>query len=98
LKLADKWVLLLGGRYDQFHMINNVLHAPATSTDETDSAFTGRAGLVYKAANGLAPYISYTESFRTDQRRPTASASVSNQVPVRSGKPACAISPKTAIR
>jgi len=63
LKLADKWVLLLGGRYDQFHMINNVLHAPATSTDETDSAFTGRAGLVYKAANGLAPYISYTESF-----------------------------------
>jgi len=63
LKLADKWVLLLGGRYDHFRMINNVLHAPATSTDETDSSFTGRAGLVYKATNGLAPYISYTESF-----------------------------------
>jgi iron complex outermembrane receptor protein len=63
IKFADKFVLLLGGRYDHFRMVNNVLHAPATSTDETDHAFTGRAGLVYKAASGLAPYVSYTESF-----------------------------------
>jgi len=28
-----------------------------------DEATTSRAGLVYKADNGLAPYLSYSESF-----------------------------------
>lgn len=28
-----------------------------------DEATTSRAGLVYKAGNGLAPYLSYSESF-----------------------------------
>ncbi|WP_159314406.1 TonB-dependent receptor domain-containing protein, partial [Klebsiella pneumoniae] len=28
-----------------------------------DNAFSGRAGLTYVADNGVAPYISYSESF-----------------------------------
>lgn len=74
LKIDDKWVVLLGGRYDHVRMINNVIHAPATSTDEKDSAFTGRAGLVYLADNGFAPYASFTQSFE-----PTSGLDVNDQ-------------------
>ncbi|GAB7533237.1 TonB-dependent siderophore receptor [Pseudomonas sp. 3A(2025)] len=55
----DQWVLLLGGRYDQA-VDQNDARSPQTLTDE---AFSGRAGLLYLFDNGLAPYISYSESF-----------------------------------
>lgn len=55
----DRWVLLVGGRYDQA-VDQNDGRSPQTLTDE---AFSGRAGLLYLFDNGLAPYISYSESF-----------------------------------
>lgn len=65
IKVSDKWVVLLGGRYDKFDMINDTRRPPTTRlyTDESDSAFTGRAGVVYLADNGFAPYASFTQSF-----------------------------------
>ncbi|MDQ3773791.1 MAG: TonB-dependent siderophore receptor [Pseudomonadota bacterium] len=62
LKLYDKWVLSLGGRYDWADSGTEDLLAD-TKTDQDDEAFTGRAGLLYLADNGLAPYFSYSESF-----------------------------------
>ncbi|MEQ9557776.1 MAG: TonB-dependent siderophore receptor [Rhodospirillales bacterium] len=58
----DNWSLLVGGRHDwarniQENLLNN------TYTRQHDSALTGRAGLVYLFDNGLAPYVSYSESF-----------------------------------
>lgn len=58
----DKWALVLGGRYDWANVVNK---APLSDdrTSSKDQAFTGRAGLVYLFDNGLAPFISYSESF-----------------------------------
>jgi iron complex outermembrane recepter protein len=35
----------------------------ASTTSKDDSAFTGRAAIMYNFANGVAPYFSYSESF-----------------------------------
>ena len=55
----DKWVFLLGGRYDWASNQKDD-RAPQTQKDEK---FSGRAGLVYLFDNGFAPYASYSESF-----------------------------------
>ncbi|MFT5782403.1 MAG: iron complex outermembrane receptor protein [Pseudomonas sp.] len=62
LKLDDKWVVLLGGRYDQARsdFDNNTTNK---SYDVTDDEFTWSSGLAYVADNGLTPYISYSEFF-----------------------------------
>ncbi|MCH3719291.1 TonB-dependent receptor, partial [Campylobacter lari] len=64
MKIADKWVVLLGGRYDHVRDNQSNLYTGETSIDnEKSKAFTGRAGLVYLADNGLAPYLSFSQSF-----------------------------------
>ena len=63
IKFDDKLVLVLGGRYDSADgKTRNKLTNVSTRTD--DNAFTYRAGLLYLADNGLAPYISYSTSFQ----------------------------------
>lgn len=62
IEITDRWVLSLNGRHDWAETVTDDLLADATS-DQEDEAFTGRAGLVYLADNGLAPYVSYSESF-----------------------------------
>ena len=57
LKLDDHWVLLAGLRQDW------VKSKATGSTDDKDDALTGRAGLVYLLDNGLAPYLSFSQSF-----------------------------------
>jgi iron complex outermembrane recepter protein len=59
----DRFVLTLASRHD---------NATANSTDElsggkvnqTDNAWTGRAGLTYLFDNGVAPYLLYSTSFQ----------------------------------
>lgn len=62
IKVADRWVLLLGGRQDwvDTHTTSFLTNG---STNQRDSAFTGRAGLVYLADHGIAPYFSFSQSF-----------------------------------
>jgi iron complex outermembrane receptor protein len=62
MKIADRWVVLLGGRYDWARDRNKRASATMFLSDRSE-AFTGRAGLVYLADNGLAPFASFSQSF-----------------------------------
>lgn len=62
IKWGEHWVATLGGRYDSASS-NVDSRLDGTSTRIADNKFTSRAGLVYLAPNGWAPYVSYTESF-----------------------------------
>ncbi|MGU3538452.1 TonB-dependent siderophore receptor [Methylobacterium sp. A54F] len=58
----DRFTLVLGGRSDWADTsVNDRFNA--TRTDKSVQAFTGRAGLIYNFDNGIAPYVSYSESF-----------------------------------
>ena len=58
------WVFTVGGRQDWTRQEQrNLLASPLATTLRKPRAFTGRAGITYLAANGLAPYASYSESF-----------------------------------
>ncbi|WP_200870582.1 TonB-dependent siderophore receptor [Methylobacter tundripaludum] len=62
IKFGEHWRATLGGRYDRADSVTkNKLTGLSTTQD--DNALTGRAGLVYVADNGLAPYFSYAQSF-----------------------------------
>nr|WP_315426224.1 TonB-dependent siderophore receptor [uncultured Albidiferax sp.] len=65
MKIADKWVLLLGGRRDAVRQDECDYFDPSNCyiDKQKSSAFTGRAGLVYLAGNGLAPFASVSQSF-----------------------------------
>jgi iron complex outermembrane receptor protein len=58
----EHWIAVLGGRHDWADQ-DTELFRNAAKTSQSDEATTWRAGLVYKADNGLAPYLSYSESF-----------------------------------
>jgi iron complex outermembrane receptor protein len=58
----ENWALTFGGRQDWAE--SETLDRLSDSTSEqSDSAFTGRIGLVYLSDIGLAPYFSYSTSF-----------------------------------
>lgn len=62
IKFADQWVLTLGGRHDWANSDTKNRLTGVKAVKE-DSAFTWRAGLTYLSDIGLAPYVSYSESF-----------------------------------
>ncbi len=63
IKWADRWQFTLGGRYDRARTDYVDRLGGGAATSVSNGKFTGRAGMVYLAPNGLAPYVSYTESF-----------------------------------
>lgn len=63
IKFDDRWVLTLGGRKDHVRQVTNDPLNDAY-TIQRDSQFSGRAGLTYLFSNGVAPYLSYAESFQ----------------------------------
>ncbi len=85
IHLTDNWLLTLGGRHDDVSMRTQNNLTTRTSWVDKD-AWTGRAGLTYKADNGLAPYISYAESFvpnsGTDSQNRTFDPSKAHQYEV----------------
>ena len=62
IKWNDRWVATFGGRYDRATVATDN-HLDESTSRQSDHKFSGRAGLVYLAPNGLAPYVSYSESF-----------------------------------
>ncbi|WP_323155371.1 TonB-dependent siderophore receptor [Pseudomonas alvandae] len=62
IKFDDHWLLLLGGRHDWADQDQKGF-ATGQKLSQDDESTTWRAGLVYQTDNGLAPYISYSESF-----------------------------------
>ncbi|MCD5987228.1 TonB-dependent siderophore receptor [Pseudomonas sp. CDFA 553] len=61
IKFDDHWILTAGGRYD--YVRNDLDNHVADPTNQKDNAFTGRLGLTYLTEFGMAPYVSYSESF-----------------------------------
>lgn len=62
IKFGDGFVATLGGRYDWLDLdTHNRL--TGADTDVGVGSFSGRAGLSYVSSFGLAPYISYSQSF-----------------------------------
>lgn len=64
MKIDDRWVLVLGGRHDRATDRQMPLDGVTANSTEKTSANTGRAGLVYLADNGLAPFVSFSQSFQ----------------------------------
>jgi len=62
IKFDKHWILTLGGRND-WASSSTFSNLTQTTSDQSDRKFTGRAGLVYVSDIGLAPYISYSQSF-----------------------------------
>lgn len=62
IKLGEHWAATLGVRHDWADSDTRNRLA-ATTQEQSDRAVTWRAGLVYLAGNGLAPYASYARSF-----------------------------------
>ncbi|WP_420991990.1 TonB-dependent siderophore receptor [Cupriavidus sp. 30B13] len=63
----NRFTFLLGGRYDWAGSDTDTLTASTgrtVSLNQSDTAFTGRAGMVYQFDNGIAPYVSYSTSFQ----------------------------------
>ena len=58
----DQWILTVGGRQDWAEIDNKDLLAHSIAS-QRDSKFTGRVGLTYVTTFGLAPYVSYSQSF-----------------------------------
>lgn len=66
------WRLSLGGRYDwaddatanATHTVATGATTPFAGTRLQNEASTGRAGVLYAAASGWSPYLSYAESFQ----------------------------------
>jgi iron complex outermembrane receptor protein len=66
IKFDDKWVLVMGGRRDRASSNTNTINLSTLARarmDQDDQAFTKRVGLLYLSDIGLAPYVSYSESF-----------------------------------
>lgn len=58
----DNWTLVAGGRYDTVRTVtDNDLNGSRQT--QNDGAFSGKLGLIYNFANGIAPYASYSTSF-----------------------------------
>ncbi len=62
IKIDNRWIVTLGGRQDRVTTTTDDRFNAANSL-QSDSVFSGRAGLTYLAGNGWAPYVSYAESF-----------------------------------
>ncbi len=62
----DQWRVTVGGRYDWVDVENqyeNLLTGATGDEQLDDEHFSGRAALMYLFDNGIAPYVSYSESF-----------------------------------
>lgn len=59
----NNWVLTMGGRYDWSDTNSTSRLKQNSVSKQQDNQFNGRAGLNYLFENGVAPYISYSESF-----------------------------------
>ncbi|MFS0826942.1 TonB-dependent siderophore receptor [Pseudomonas phoenicis] len=59
----ERWVVLLGGRQDWAES-RNYSYVTGSRTPRSDRKPTGRVALLYLFDNGIAPYVSYSQSFQ----------------------------------
>ncbi|NVM79155.1 iron complex outermembrane receptor protein [Duganella sp. SG902] len=63
IKIDQRWVVVAGARHDDVKYKNSGYFVTNWNEEKT-SATTGSAGLVYLADGGVAPYLSYSQSFQ----------------------------------
>lgn len=64
IHLNDKWIAVLGGRYQRYtQTASNGFIDPQTTLNDRGDAFLPQVGLVYKALPDLSLYGSYSRSF-----------------------------------
>lgn len=64
ISLSKQWIVVLGGRFDVADQTYEDRLDLRQSFDRTDEAFSPRAGVVYKPAENVSFYGSYTRSFK----------------------------------
>jgi iron complex outermembrane receptor protein len=62
MKIGTRWVATLAGRHDSTDLTTDQ-RVGQTKSKQSPSEVTGRVGLTYLSAIGLAPYASYSTSF-----------------------------------
>ena len=62
IEISDELQILIGGRFDTFDITVDDIKA-GTSQSREDDEFSPRAGLIYKPAENVSWYLSYSESF-----------------------------------
>ena len=62
IELADELQILIGGRFDTFDITVDDIKG-GTSQSREDDEFSPRAGIIYKPADNMSWYLSYSESF-----------------------------------
>ncbi len=62
MRIADRWLVNLGGRYTTAYRKMEYNQTGVTS-ENTEDAFTGQAALSYEFDNGVIPYVSYAQGF-----------------------------------
>ncbi|NBD12207.1 TonB-dependent siderophore receptor [Corallococcus silvisoli] len=63
LRFGERLNLVVSGRHDWVGLdVQNTL-LPTASYNGSEGAFSGRAGLLYRFDNGIAPYVSVSNSF-----------------------------------
>ncbi len=60
ISIDDRWIAVLGLRHD------TAKNATEGGRTQTDRALTKRLALMYKADNGVHPYVSWSESFKPE--------------------------------
>lgn len=62
ITIGENWVVNLATRYDETKTQTYDLTGKFTEEQKSDG-FSSRFGVIYKANNGVSPYVSYAESF-----------------------------------
>ena len=62
IEISDELQLLIGGRFDTFDITVDDIKG-GTSQSREDEEFSPRAGVIYKPAENISWYLSYSESF-----------------------------------
>lgn len=60
----NDWTFTLGGRYGYAQWGEKPLDGSKSYELQSTNALTGRAGVTYEFANGIAPFFSYSQSFK----------------------------------
>ncbi|MEO0687788.1 MAG: TonB-dependent receptor, partial [Cyanobacteria bacterium J06649_11] len=64
ISFSNQWILVLGGRFDIADQTYENRRNLTENFERTDEAFSPRAGIVYKPAENISIYGSYTRSFK----------------------------------
>ncbi|HXG27411.1 MAG TPA: TonB-dependent siderophore receptor [Nevskiales bacterium] len=76
LRIGERWIGVLGLRHDRSKV------EPDGGATARDDATTGRAGLMYQATGGIAPYLSFSQSYQPN----TATDAMGNVFEPRKGE------------